>query len=436
MKTSSVNSSHTPLLGCIADDVTGATDLATNLVQGGLRVVQILGVPDESLLAAAADFDAIVVALKTRSVEKGVAVEQSLQAVEALRSVGVSRFYFKYCSTFDSTAEGNIGPVAEAIMAALNVEQAVFCPAFPKAGRSVYRGHLFVGDRLLNESGMEDHPINPMTDANLVRVLSEQVTQSVGLLSCEGYVDGIDGISQALQQLSESNVALVIADACDDSHLSLLSDALCHMPLITGGSGLARFLPAAWRHAGLLLGAESSSSQLKVPGRAAVIAGSCSRATNVQVAHSSKLHPTWFVNVSAVMMDSNAELQRFRAWCAEQDANATLIVSSSAEPDDVEAVQLRFSVESVARAVETFLALAAEVLAEEFSVRRLIVAGGETSGAVVSQLGVRMLRIGPEICTGVPWTETVGASTELALALKSGNFGEHDFFETALEMLV
>ena len=426
---------RSPVLGCIADDVTGATDLAINLVQGGLRVVQILDVPDAEVLAKAADADAIVVALKTRSIARDDAILQSLQTLRTLQHAGIPRFYFKYCSTFDSTEQGNIGPVAEALMEQLGVEQTIFCPAFPRAGRTVYQGHLFVGDQLLCESGMQNHPLNPMTDANLVRFLAKQATGKVGLLSSEVIAGGDARIAQRWQTLEKNKVSLVVTDVCSDADLATLANAFASLPLVTGGSGLARFLPAAYRQRGIVASADYAPCLPRVRGRSLIVAGSCSTATNSQVRWMKDRCPSHQVDVAAVMADSSDELTKIRAWAEAADANQPLLIASTASPESVALLQKRFGTESVAEAIEDFLASAAKLLVDELDVRRLVLAGGETSGAIVRKLGIRSLHIGPEICAGVPWTQTGDGQRPLALALKSGNFGGEDFFETALTLL-
>ncbi len=372
-----------PVLGCIADDVTGATDLSINLVQGGLRVVQMLGVPDAQQLSEVENVDAIVIALKTRSVPRNDAITESLNALRALICHGVPRYYFKYCSTFDSTRDGNIGPVAEALMHELDVRQTIFCPAFPRAGRTVYRGHLFVGDQLLNESGMQAHPLNPMTDANLVRVLSQQATGSVGLLSYETIHAGSSACRSRLAELLDQGVSLVITDSCDNEQLTTLAESVASMPLLTGGSGLARYLPQAYRAAGIVESAEFVPDLPRIAGRSLILAGSCSTATNAQVKWMQGKCPTWSVDVAALMTDSQAEFSKLKAWALETKADETLLVSSSAAPKQVAELQSNFGAHAVASAIERFLAAVAKTLVEELDVRRLVLAGGETSGAIV-----------------------------------------------------
>jgi uncharacterized protein YgbK (DUF1537 family) len=427
------DSRRTPILGCVADDVTGATDLAINLVQGGLSVIQIMGVPTSEELDQI-DADAIVVALKTRSIPAADAIEQSLTSLEALRHIGIDRFFFKYCSTFDSTEQGNIGPVAEAMMDALGVEQTIFCPALPRNGRTVYQGHLFVNGRLLNESGMENHPLNPMTDPDLVRFLGIQTSQKVGLLSYAAFEAGGDRVTQELQALAESGVNLVITDSCDDEQLSTLAQAVADMRLVTGGSGIARYLPEAYRKIGLL---ESPPDQPRLPevaGRSLILSGSCSAATNQQVNWMKQRCPAWKIDVPAIIDDSSQALGDVLSWAKQTDPAEPVLVYSTAAPDEVSQLQDQFGRDAVAHVIEDFHASIAAAMVADLGVRRLVLAGGETSGAVTTRLGVRALRIGPEISAGVPWTISIG-ETPLALALKSGNFGGEDFFESALETL-
>ncbi|NNE00768.1 MAG: four-carbon acid sugar kinase family protein [Pirellulaceae bacterium] len=443
----SVQSRRKPVLGCIADDVTGATDLALNLVQGGICVVQVLGVPTAQQLAAV-DADAIVIALKTRSIEKEHAISQSLASLSALAQLGIDRFFFKYCSTFDSTTRGNIGPVAEALMNALNVGQTIFCPAFPRNGRTVYQGHLFVDDRLLSESGMENHPLNPMTDSNLVRWLRLQTNGEVGLLASMDLA-AAPTIRDRLAQLAESGVGLVVADGCSDADLIQIAQAVCDERLVTGGSAIARYLPDAYRQSGRL---DSTAYQPTLPdvvGRSLILSGSCSTATNRQVAWMKSRCPAWKIDVSTVCESPDGALRKVLDWARAAEENQPLLIYSTSEPESVARMQEKFGGEVVAQKIEHFMGAIAKALVDELGVRKLVLAGGETSGAVVEALGIESLRIGPEICAGVPWTESQQTESQraesqgrensginrLALALKSGNFGDERFFATALEML-
>ena len=404
-----------PMLGCIADDVTGATDLAINLVQGGMCVVQMLGVPATEELAEI-DADAVVVALKTRSVSKNVAVTQSLEGLAALRRAGVDRYYFKYCSTFDSTEQGNIGPVAAAMMEALDVKQTIFCPAFPRNGRTVYQGHLFVNGRLLNESGMEKHPLNPMTDPNLVRFLRKQTDCEVGLLSYDKLASDSE-LCQELRQLAGEGSKMVITDACDDQHLARIAHAVTDMRLLTGGSGIARYLPDAYRRIGLLNSVVYEPRLPDVSGRSLILSGSCSTATNQQVTFMRTKCPSQRINVDKIIDDAEGTLAAVVNWAAEANPHEPLLVYSTALPEEVADLQNRHGTVRVTQAIESFLAAIARGLVSDLDVRRLVLAGGETAGAVLNQLGVRSLRIGPEICAGVPWTESIGARPQPFVAI-------------------
>ncbi|WP_295461945.1 3-oxo-tetronate kinase [uncultured Pseudomonas sp.] len=418
-----------PLLGCIADDFTGATDLANMLVRGGMRTVQVIGVPaaDAELEAA----DAVVVALKSRTTPAAEAVSESLAALAWLRQRGCRQFFFKYCSTFDSTAEGNIGPVAEALQEALDCDFTLACPAFPETGRTLFRGHLFVQDQLLSESGMQHHPLTPMGDANLVRVLQAQSRGKVGLLRYDQVAKGPEAVRVAIAKLRESGHRLAIADALSDADLHTLGAACAELPLVTGGSGIAQGLPENFRRAGLLQAHDAAALELPAGGEA-VLAGSASQATNGQVA-------AWLeANRPALRLDPLAlaqgdeSIDAALAWAREQ-GQAVLIYATS-PADEVKAIQRELGVARAGELVERALGLIARGLFDS-GVRRLVVAGGETSGAVVQALGVRTLRIGAQIDPGVPATLGQVQGEPLALALKSGNFGSRDFFAKALRQL-
>lgn len=424
------NSSGGLLLGCIADDFTGATDLANTLVRQGMRTVQYIGVParPEDLPGT----DAVVVALKSRTIPAGEAVRQSVAALDVLRAAGARQYYFKYCSTFDSTDEGNIGPVIEALLAALEADFTVACPAFPANGRTVYRGYLFVGDGLLSESGMRHHPLTPMTDPNLVRVLGRQMRGPVGLVPYEVVRRGGAAVRRRFDGLRAGGVRCAIVDALDDAHLIEAGAACAGLPLVTGGSGMAMGLPANFRRAGLL--PEDTEAVAPLPaaeGPAAVIAGSCSTATRAQVEVMASRHPAF--RIDALRLGEADVAGEALAWARPRLAAGPVLLYSSAAPEAVAQVQARMGRDEAGASVERALADVARGLVAA-GVRRLVVAGGETSGAVVSALGVRSLRIGPEIAPGVPWTIADAAGTSLCLALKSGNFGGPDFFAQALDM--
>ncbi|MEM5317109.1 3-oxo-tetronate kinase [Paraburkholderia sp. JHI869] len=426
-----------PLLGCIADDFTGATDLANMLVRGGMRTVQTIGVPGADMRIEA---DALVVALKSRTIDAADAVAQSLAALEWLRAQGCRQFFFKYCSTFDSTDKGNIGPVADALLNALTpgdgaVPFTIACPAFPENGRTIYRGHLFVGDVLLNESGMEHHPLTPMTDANLVRVLQRQTRSKVGLLRYDAVAQGAQAVCASIDALRAEGVRMAIADAVSDADLYTLGQACADLPLITGGSGVALGLPANFRRAGLLADAADAGELPRIEGASAVLAGSASKATNAQVAAWRQARPAFRIDPLAAARGEPV-VEHALAF-AREHMNAAqpqpVLIYATALPDEVKATQRELGVAQAGELVERTLAAIARGL-RDLGVRKFVVAGGETSGAVVQALGVDTLRIGKQIDPGVPATATIGAEP-LALALKSGNFGAVDFFAKALRML-
>lgn len=419
------------ILGVIADDFTGATDVASMLVRAGMRTVQVLGVPEGELPRA----DAVVVALKSRTIAPLEAVALSLRSCEALRRAGARQIYFKYCSTFDSTPQGNIGPVTDALMQALSADFTIACPAFPENGRTVYQGHLFVGSQPLSESGMREHPLTPMTDANLVRVLQAQTSRSVGLLPWPVVHRGAEAVREALHALRLQGRQIAMADALDNQDLLTLGEACADLPLVTAGSGVALGLPPAYVRRGWLQPDAAAASLAPVHGSAALVSGSCSVATHAQVRH-------WIDSGGqAVQLDPLALHDGRQGANALLDeactalANGPVLVYATATPARVAEVQQVLGVEGASALTEAALARVARGLVDA-GVRRLVVAGGETSGAVVQALGIRRLCIGPSICPGVPWTEArlPGDGAVMHLALKSGNFGSTAFFREALTM--
>jgi uncharacterized protein YgbK (DUF1537 family) len=394
-----------------------------------MRTLQTIGVPGQDLDIG--DAEAVIVALKSRTAPVDRAVDQSLSALAWLRGRGARQFFFKYCSTFDSTAEGNIGPVADALMDALETDFALVCPAFPANKRSVYQGHLFVGDQLLSDSPMKDHPLTPMRDANLVRLMMAQTCRSVGLVPWPVVASGAAAIGHAVDALRAQGISYAVADAIDDRDLEAIGAAAAGHALITGGSGVALGLPGNFRRQGLL-GAAAAPELPEVQGRAIVLAGSCSAATRRQVAYAGRHWPHLKLDAGRIA-EGAPVVQEAAAWAAKQPQTAPVLIYSSADPAEVGAVQARYGRDRAGSMMENALGAIAKELVEA-GARRIVVAGGETSGAVVSALGVTALRIGPEIDPGVPWTETLGAR-RLALALKSGNFGGDDFFAKALGML-
>lgn len=414
------------ILGVIADDFTGATDVASMLVREGMRTVQVIGIPEGPLPA---DADAVVVALKSRTIPAADAVAQSLAALKRLQAAGARQIYFKYCSTFDSTPAGNIGPVAEALLDALGSPIAIACPAFPENGRTVFRGHLFVGDQLLSDSGMREHPLTPMTDANLVRVLQAQSRGRVGLLRYDTVARGAATARAALQALAADGVRLAVADAITNDDLRLLGEACVDAALITAGSGVALGLPTAYAARGWLQRDAQAAALPAVGGLAAVLSGSCSVATNGQVQHwLASGRPGLRIDPRALAAGQPV-VEQALAFARERLAAGPVLVYATAEPAAVKAVQAELGVERAGQLVEQAMATIAHGLVDA-GVRRLVVAGGETSGAVVQALDVHALRIGAPIDPGVPWTAALNRS--LLLALKSGNFGSVDFFAKAL----
>lgn len=419
------------LLGVIADDLTGATDVALMLAREGMRVVQTVGVPQHGV--ALPNADAVVVSMKSRTNPAGEAVAWSLQACDALRHAGARQILFKYCSTFDSTDQGNIGPVTEALMRHLGVAWTVACPAFPENGRSVYQGHLFVGDTLLSDSPMKDHPLTPMRDSNLVRVLARQTSVPVGLVPYQTVSKGAAATKAAFEALSHTGRAIGVADAISNQDLRVLGEAFDGQLLLTGGSGIALGLPDNFRRAGLLPASRQAHPFHAPEGHTAVLAGSCSAATRGQVAHAIAHGVEAFALDPLSIASGEQTAQAVLDWAKPRLGAKPVLVYSTAEPDAVRAVQEQFGRDHSGQMIEALLGAVAIGL-HEAGVSRLVVAGGETSGAVVTALGVSMLEIGPEIDPGVPWTLAADGKS-IALALKSGNFGTVDFFTKALTML-
>ena len=414
------------LLGCIADDFTGGTDLASTLVRAGMRTLQVIGVPEGPLPD---DIDAVVIALKSRTISAEEAVTQSLEALEWLRAAGCQQFFFKYCSTFDSTSRGNIGPVADALADALGVSFAVACPAFPENKRTIFNGHLFVGDQLLSESGMRNHPLTPMTDSNLVRVLQQQTLKPVGLVAHSVVSKGVQAISTAFSNLEAQGQGYAIVDAIDNEDLYAIGGAIAGHKLVTGGSGVALGLPENFRRAGFLGKSETASVLPAIEGLGAVVSGSCSVATNSQVEHWKKSRPSFSLD-PLLLANGHDQVAQALAWAKDLIQQGPILIYGSAQPETVKLAQQKLGVEAAGQIVEDALSAVAVGL-YEMGVRKLVVAGGETSGAVVKALKIKALRIGATIDPGVPWT--LGLRDDpVALALKSGNFGTVDFFEKAL----
>jgi len=418
------------LLGCIADDFTGATDLANNLVRAGMRVVQAIGVPSGDLDV---EVDAVVVALKSRTAPPDRAIADSLAALAWLQERGARQIYFKYCSTFDSTPAGNIGPVTEALMAALRTDFTIATPAFPDNGRTVFKGYLFVGDVLLNESGMQDHPLTPMRDANLVRVLQAQCRRRVGLIDHTVVARGADAVGARIADLRAQGIAIGVVDALSNADLMRLGPALADLALVTAGSGVAIGLPANF-------GIEPSRGASALPaasGSRAIVAGSCSVATNRQVRAFIDAGGEAFAISADAAARGDDVAQAALDWAGARVGTRPLLVYSTAPPEDVKRTQDCIGAGQAGALFERTLATVARGLVAH-GVRQLIVAGGETAGACVQALGVSLLRIGAQIDPGVPWCYAARHSAGgagLHLALKSGNFGSDDFFTRAFTQL-
>ncbi len=407
------------LLGCIGDDFTGSSDLANTLAKAGMRTVQFNGVPSA---AAADDIEAGVVSLKSRSIDPREAVRLSLEALTWLESQGCQQFYFKYCSTFDSTEKGNIGPVVDALADALDAPKVIVCPAFPGTGRSIYQGYLFVNDVLLNESGMENHPLTPMTDASLRRLLAAQSQYKVGLVPAETVFQGASAIADRMEVEHQSGKRMIVIDAMRDQDLIEIGAAAKGLPLITGGSGLALGLPANF---GCQANRVAWQSQ---KGKAALLSGSCSSTTRSQIKHHLQVHPGLKIDLASVI-DGKQTPEKVAQWL--HDTDGLPLAYSSADPQEVRELQEVYGRDTSATVLESFFGKVAQLLVQ-LGITRLLIAGGETSGAVVESLSLTTLHIGTEIDPGVP---ALRAGDNLVLALKSGNFGSLDYFAKAAAIL-
>ncbi|MBY5990918.1 3-oxo-tetronate kinase [Ferrimonas balearica] len=415
-------------IGVIADDFTGATDIASFLVSNGLRAVQFSGIPQGEV---SLDTDAVVISLKSRSCPVDDAVADSLAALKWLKAQGAEQIYFKYCSTFDSTAEGNIGPVTDALMAALDTELTILCPALPVNGRSVYMGHLFVGEQLLSDSGMKDHPVTPMTDSSLVRLMNAQSQGSAGLVPASVIDAGADAVKARYAQLKAEGHRYAVVDTLTERHLETLGQSVEGMALVTGGSGLALGIARNLAQPGVNA-ADSQAAGRPQTGRSVVLSGSCSVMTNAQVAAYRAQAESLALDVEACLSDEDY-VETLLAWLTPRLDNALApMIFATAEPQKLKAIQAQYGAERASHAVEqTFGALAARLKAQ--GVSNFIVAGGETSGIVTQCLDVDAFHIGPQIAPGVPWVRAV--SQPISLTLKSGNFGAERFFFDAQAMI-
>lgn len=419
-------------LGCIADDYTGASDLANTLTRAGLRTVQTIGVPADDL--ALPEVDAVVVSLKSRSIEAGLAVSRSRAAGKWLRGRGAGHVLFKICSTFDSTVSGNIGPVMDALRADCGGAVVLVTPAFPETGRTVYQGNLFVGAVPLNESPLKDHPLNPMHDSNLVRVLAHQSKTQIGLVDLATLTRGADAVRARLAELAGKGTGAAIIDAVFDRDLETIGLVAAEHRLSVGASGIGLGLARALVSTGQVKSTATSGSGAAVGGSAACLAGSCSQATLQQIANAERIMPVLHLDPHRIITGAD-EAQRALAWAKPRLADGPVLIASSATPADVAALQARHGRDAAGHAIEQAMADIAEGLVNA-GVRRLIVAGGETSGAVVDRLRIPGFLVGVEIAAGVPVLRAVGAGAgDMLLALKSGNFGGAEFFSDALGLM-
>lgn len=424
-----------PRLGVVADDVTGACDLADAVRDAGGSAVVVLGVPDPGLDLPPCD--AAVVALRTRTAPVARAVAESVAAASWLLGRGAAAVYQKYCSTFDSTDDGTIGPVADALLDLLGPGAvSVGTPATPRAGRTQYQGHLFVGDRLLSESSLRHHPLTPMTDPDLVRVLGRQTARGVALLPW-GALHGADAAG-ALAGVVDGGAAHVLADALTDEDLDALAAVAGARvggrgrPVLLGGAaGFAAALARTW--SGAAPGSDEPPRARSTGGRALVVSGSCSARTLEQVDRFPG--PRVLLDADALAADPDGALDAVLSELAAAYAEGPgpVLVSSSADPDAVRGTQERIGVRRAAEVLEHAAGQVAARAVRDLGVGRLLVAGGETSGAVAAALGLGVLRVGPAAAPGVPWMVPVDGPA-VAVLLKSGNFGGPDLFTTAWEV--
>ncbi|MDY2796181.1 3-oxo-tetronate kinase [[Pasteurella] aerogenes] len=413
------------MLGVIADDFTGASDIASFLVENGLSAVQMNGVPSKPL---AESVDAVVISLKSRSNPVDEAIAQSLSALDWLQQNGATQFYFKYCSTFDSTAQGNIGPVTDALLAQLGADFTVITPALPVNGRTIFNGYLFVGDVLLNESGMRNHPITPMKDASLIRLMDAQAQGKTGLVAYADVIQGPVRVKERFAQLKEQGYRYAVVDAVDNSQLAVLAEAVSELKLVTGGSGLGAYMAAR-----LSGGKTGSNAFVPTKGKTVVLSGSCSVMTNKQVQTYQTQAPSYFLDVEETLNNPNYA-QQLAQWVLENSQQALApMVYATVLPEKLQEIQRQFGGDNASHAIEqVFAQLAVKLKAAGFT--NFITAGGETSSIVVQQLGFSGFHIGKQIAPGVPWLKAV--EEPIYLALKSGNFGKEDFFSFAQQMMM
>lgn len=420
-------------LGIIGDDFTGSSDIANNLKKSGMQVSMYAGVPNllpEEIKKE--QTDAAVIALKTRTIPIEDAIRESLEALSWLKGCGCEQFIFKYCSTFDSTKEGNIGPVTDAIMEELNTDFTIACPSFPDAGRTVYFGHMFVNGKPLNESGMENHPLTPMTDHNLVRWLGHQTKNNVGLIDFETISKGENSVKEKIRNLKTDGYKYAIIDTNKNDDFDIICNAVKNLPLLTGGSGIALGLPKIYKDRGLL-----SASNFQIPennSNAIILSGSCSITTINQINIYKENNPSFYISPDEVINNEDL-IEKVLSWIKDNETQSPLVYSSS----DIKAVsekQKQYGQELLANKIEKFFELLSQRLVKD-NFGTFISAGGETSGAVINGLGIQELKIGKEISHGIPalWSPESSGNKPVSVTLKSGNFGQDDFFSRALKAL-
>ena len=419
-------------LGIIGDDFTGSSDIANNLKKSGMQVSMYAGIP--TLLPSEIkkeSTDAAVIALKTRTIPIEEAISESLKALAWLKDCGCEQFIFKYCSTFDSTKKGNIGPVTDAIMEELNTDFTIACPSFPDAGRTVYFGHMFVNGKPLNESGMENHPLTPMTDHNLVRWLNYQTKDNVGLIDFQTISKGANSIKERIQTLKTDGYKYAIVDTIKNDDFEIICNGVKDLPFLTGGSGIALGLPKIYKDRGLL-----SATNFEIPknnSNAIILSGSCSVATINQINIYKEKNPSLYISPDEVINNEDL-VEKVFSWIKDNETLSPLIYSSS-DTKTVTEKQKQYGQEILANKIETFFELLSKKLVKD-NFGTFISAGGETSGAVIKGLGVQELKIGEEISHGVPalWSPHSNGNKPISVTLKSGNFGQTDFFERALKV--
>ena len=415
------------LTGVIADDFTGATDIASFMSEQGWRVALLPGIPGPADKWGE-EADAIVISLKSRSLPADEACQQARQCYQWLRNqAGARQIYFKYCSTFDSTAEGNIGPVSDCLLQETDAPFVVHCPALPQNGRTVVHAHLFVNGLLLNESGMENHPLNPMTDANLVRLLAAQTATQIGRIDIAAVQSGPAAIAARLSHCEATGDKHIIIDTLTPDDLLNIAQAVQPLPLLAGGSGLGGALAA------IIPGTRNGIARNVFPSsrKTVILSGSCSSMTLRQVRAYQTRAAALALDIARCLSDEERYTDELTQWAMSQvHAPLAPLLFATLPPEQLTAIQQRYGDHVASQAVERTFARLTQKL-HLAGVNTFIVAGGETSGTVVESLQVKRLTVGDAIAPGVPWVFTDDNS--LALALKSGNFGDEDFFFKAQE---